>query len=69
LKASARLSGVAIEVNNDDSEDWFDTKLTVNEEYDFHVGVMGSGTKQMVGQQNFTKGDGTRFNLRRTKPK
>jgi hypothetical protein len=72
LNASASYNTEAIEFINNESKDFSSCTFTLNQDYSYSSGkayMVTSGQHAALYFANFTKDDGTRFNVYQTKPK
>lgn len=61
LNASIRFDGSQFHIVNQDSFNWTDVRLKINDTYAYNIGVMPPG-EYTIGCMQFSKDDGTRFN-------
>lgn len=72
LNVSASHNAEAIEFINNESKDFSSCTFTLNQDYSYNSGkayMVTSGQHAALYFANFTKDDGTRFNIYQTKPK
>ena len=62
LNASVRFDGTQFHISNNDTYDWVDVKIQINNDYELRVSRLNANTEYSVGAMQFTKSDGTRFN-------
>jgi uncharacterized membrane protein YvbJ len=62
------LDGVQLEIDNHESFDWTNVRLTLNQSYTLTTSRMDAKSTYTVGLGQFTKKDGTRFNPFTVKP-
>lgn len=62
LNATVSFSDTQFKIINNDTYDWTNTKLKVNDKYVLHAGTIKAGGIYIVGMAQFAKSDGERFN-------
>lgn len=62
LNASVNFSDTQFKITNNDTYDWTNTKLKVNDKYELEAGTIKAGGIYTVGMAQFAKSDGERFN-------
>ena len=57
------IDGLSFTIYNEDSFDWTDTLLEVNGDYEIKHQIIKSHQSLTLHAQNFSEGDGKRFNV------
>lgn len=68
LHASIAFTGTQFEITNDDTFDWLDVRLEINDGYQLNASRIDAGRTYTVGAMQFANGDGLRFNPITMKP-
>ena len=68
LHAGIHVNGGQWTITNNDDQAWVNTKLELNDDFKYDAGTVPSGESVSVRPVEFTRPDGTRFSLLRTKP-
>jgi|GEM_PF-2969975 ABC-type oligopeptide transport system substrate-binding subunit len=67
LNAVVNFSDTQLKITNNDTYDWTDTKIVINDKYVLKAGTIKAGGVYIVGMAQFAKSDGLRFNPFTTK--
>ena len=62
LNASVSYNDGQFTINNNDSFDWYNVKITLNSDYKLQHPLITARTTYTVGSMQFAKNDGTMFN-------
>lgn len=68
LMVSAQMSGLQVSITNKDTRAWVDTKLILNDAFNYDAGTVQDGDTRTINFIQFATSDGARFNPLTMKP-